>query len=257
VKRVSIIAPLYNEKDGIPMLAETLSLVAIQLAPNYEVEFVLVDDGSRDGTSQENVKYFARFPKAIHARHDRNRGLGAAVRTGFAHATGDVVCTIDADCTFDPLHLPGMLEVMEREGTDIVTGSPYHPQGGVENVGLGRLLLSRGASVLYRRLSVCKLYSYTSLMRAYRRQVVETVPFTCDGFAATTELLLRAAHKGYTVSEVPMVLKSRAIGASKIKIIRTIRTHLELMVRAVCWRAFDRGSELVVTSHKRKGKFDF
>jgi dolichol-phosphate mannosyltransferase len=117
-----------------------------------------------------------------------------------------------------------------------VTASPYHPQGGVENVPSWRLLLSRGASFLYRRLCACKLYTYTSFMRAHRRRVIETITFENDGFAGFTEMLLRAGLQGYTVAEMPMVLKSRGVGTSKMKVMYTIRTHLALMRRALWWR---------------------
>jgi dolichol-phosphate mannosyltransferase len=207
---------------------------------------VLVDDGSKDGTTDEAKKCFASFPLVVHAKHDRNRGLGAAVRTGMENATGEVICTIDSDCTFDPLRIPEMLAIMERERVDIVTASPYHPQGGVENVLPWRLLLSKGASVVYRRVAACKLYSYTALLRAYRRQVVETVPFKSDGFSATTELLLRATQRGYRVAEIPMVLKSRLIGVSKMKVMYTIRMHIGLMTQALWWRLFDRKASRVV-----------
>lgn len=251
--RVSVVVPLYNEKDGIELLAKTLSNLAQQMSTKYEVEYVLVDDGSRDGTTEEARKQFAGFPMMIYARHERNRGLGAAVRTGFEDATGDLICTIDADCTFDPLNLPHMIAVMEREAADIATGSPYHPQGGVENVKPWRLLLSRGASFLYRRICACKLYSYTSLLRVYRRRVIQTVSFTSDGFAATTEILLRAAQQGYRVAEIPMVLKTRAIGVSKMKVIYTIRTHLGLMAKSLWWRVFDRDPRLVAMPGNKSG----
>jgi hypothetical protein len=86
-------------------------------------------------------------------------------------------------------------------------------------------------------------------MRAYRRQVIETVAFESDGFSATTELLLRAAHQGYKVAEVPMVLKSRAIGVSKMKVMYTIRTHLGLMTKALWWRLSDSKSTVVLAKN--------
>lgn len=244
LKRISVVVPLYNECDGLAMLSQTMSKLAGRLAPRYELECVLVDDGSKDGTSAEARKQFAGFKQVVHVAHERNRGVGAAVRTGFQHATGDVVCTIDSDCTFDPLRIPEFLEVMDRETADIVTASPYHPQGGVENVPAWRLLLSRGASFIYRRICANKLYSYTALLRAYRRQVVETVAFESDGFASTTEMLLRASQQGYRVAEVPMVLKTRLIGVSKMKTIYTIRTHLGLMAQALWWRISGRKSAM-------------
>jgi dolichol-phosphate mannosyltransferase len=236
MKRISVVAPLYNEKDSIPILAQTLSRLAARLIPEYELECVLVDDGSSDGTTDEAKKYFASFPRVVLVKHERNRGPGAAVRTGFGKATGDVICTIDSDCTFDPLKIPSMLKLLDDQRADIVTASPYHPDGGVENVPPWRLLLSRGASAIYRRLCTCKLYTYTSFMRAYRRRVIETVAFEGDGFAAFTEMLLRAGLQGYKIVEIPMVLKSRAVGTSKMKVMYTIRTHLALMTRALWWR---------------------
>jgi dolichol-phosphate mannosyltransferase len=236
MKRISVVAPLYNEKDSIPILAQTLSRLAARLIPEYELECVLVDDGSSDGTTDEAKKYFASFPRVVLVKHERNRGPGAAVRTGFGKATGDVICTIDSDCTFDPLKIPSMLKLLDDQRADIVTASPYHPDGGVENVPPWRLLLSRGASAIYRRLCTCKLYTYTSFMRAYRRRVIETVAFEGDGFAAFTEMLLRAGLQGYKIVEIPMVLKSRAVGTSKMKVMYTIRTHFALMARALWWR---------------------
>jgi dolichol-phosphate mannosyltransferase len=252
MKRVSVVAPLYNEKDGIAMLAQNMSRLAARLAPKYELECVLVDDGSKDGTSEEVKKQFSSWQRAIPVKHERNRGVGAAVRTGFSKATGDVLCTIDSDCTFDPLRIPEFLEVMERENADIVTASPYHPQGGVENVPAWRLLLSRGASVIYRRVSAAKLYSYTALLRAYSRKVVSQVQFESDGFSATTELLLRAANQGFKVAEVPMVLKSRLIGVSKMKVAYTIRMHLGLMSKALWWRISDRKPAGVAVANQQQ-----
>jgi len=249
LKKISVVVPLFNEKDGIATLGQTLSQLANRLAPEHELECVLVDDGSHDGTNEEAKKCFAWSAKAVHARHDRNRGLGAAVRTGFVLATGEIVCTIDSDCTFDPLNIPTMLGVLEDQKVDVVTASPYHPQGGVENVLPWRLLLSRGASVLYRRVCTCKLYTYTSLMRVYRRQVIDNVSFESNGFSATTELLLRAAHQGYKVAEVPMVLKSRTIGVSKMKVMYTIRTHLGLMTQAIWWRLSDSKPAVLFTKN--------
>ena len=155
--------------------------------------------------------------RSIKATHERNRGLGAALRTGFQRATGDVVCCIDSDCTYEPSEVLRLLETLQREGADIATGSPYHPQGKVENVILWRLWLSQAASWMYRRLAPGRLFTYTCMVRAYRRQVVESLVIASDGFVAVTEILLQALRSGYKVVEVPMVLHSRMTGVSKMK----------------------------------------
>jgi dolichol-phosphate mannosyltransferase len=234
--RVSVIAPFYNELDGIPGLSNKLADLAGVLGPGYELECVLVDDGSQDGSSEAAREAFAWCPRFLLARHEQNKGLTAALRTGFATATGEILVTVDADCTYDPLQVPRLLEVLDRDNADLATASPYHPDGGVENVVGWRLFLSRGASWMYRLVCSNKLYTYTSMMRAYRRPVVETVHIESEGFAGVTEILLRASRQGYRVAEVPMVLRSRVTGVSKMKVMRSIKMHLQLMFRALCWR---------------------
>lgn len=239
MQRVTVIAPMYNEEDSIPFLAETMARLAVRLGPERELECILVDDGSKDKTIEAVEKHFSSWERVHLVKHPGNRGPGAAMRSGFERATGDFVCTIDSDCTFDPLSIPTMLEMLDSKKVDIITASPYHPEGGVENVPGWRLLLSRGASTIYRLVCANKIYTYTSFMRVYRRKVVDTVSFEGDGFAAYTEVLLRASHQGYKIAELPAVLKSRANGVSKMKVMFTVRTHLILMGRAFLWRFFE------------------
>ena len=234
--RVSVVIPFYNEVDGIPALSEKLRRLRSELAARYELECVLVDDGSGDASGAQAEKRFADFPYVVFAKHDRNRGLGAAMRTGFTKASGEIVVAIDSDCTYDPQQIPRLLDALERNAVDIATASPYHPDGGVENVIGWRLFLSRGASWMYRQVCASKLYTYTSMMRAYRRSVIENVSFESDGFAGVTEILLRASQQGYRIVEVPMVLRSRVTGVSKMKVARSMRMHLQLMARAFAWR---------------------
>ncbi len=217
-------------------MAEKLSRLAGELAPRYELECVLVDDGSQDGSELQARRCFADFPHVVFAKHERNRGLGAAMRTGFANASGEILVAIDSDCTYDPQQIPRLLDALERNAADVATASPYHPDGGVENVIGWRLFLSRGASWMYRRVCASKLYTYTSMMRAYRRPVIENVSYESDGFAGITEILLRASHQGYRIVEVPMVLRSRVTGVSKMKVARSMQMHLQLMARALTWR---------------------
>jgi len=194
------------------------------------------DDGSKDGTVRAVRNAFASFGKVRIVEHGHNRGAGAAMRTGFQQATGEILCTIDADCTFDPMEIPKLLEAMEQNHADIAIGSPYHPDGGVENVLPWRLLLSKGASVMHRSISRSKLYSYTSFLRAYRREVLQRVPFESDGFVAVTEILMKALLCGYSAVEVPTVLRRRVTGVSKMNVYRNVISHLRLGCSVLYWR---------------------
>lgn len=227
---VSIIIPVFNEEDGIRLLQQKLLCLKDLLSDQYDLEFIFVDDGSSDGTVAGLKNQFAIVGTDIRIlEHGVNRGVGAAFRTGFGKAQGDFVCSIDSDCTYSPEGLKLLLNALTLTGTDIAVASPYHPQGGVEGVPSWRLLLSKGCSAMYRRVAPLKLYTYTSIFRAYRRKVVRTVCFKSNGFVSAVEILMAAGRKGFTVTEVPMVLRARSTGRSKMKVARTILSHLKML----------------------------
>ncbi len=236
---LSVIIPCYNEAENVPKIRKELLPALAWLAHTASVEVIFVDDGSRDNTWQAFHAAFAsqcipnldfRFEK-----HERNRGLGAALRTGFAAACGNVVVTTDSDGTYAFSEIPALLACL-KPGVDIVVASPYHPQGKVVGVPGYRLLLSRGSSLIYRLLVSWNLHTYTSLFRVYRRRVVKTVEFDSDGFLAGTELLVKAMLSGCKVAEYPAVLYSRVFGESKAKIRRTIQAHLKFQYRILLHR---------------------
>jgi dolichol-phosphate mannosyltransferase len=232
---ISIIVPVFNEEAGIDYLSVRLAAVR-KLWPDRPVEFIFVDDGSSDETIAALRRVFANRPECAIVCHENNRGVGAAFRTGFGRAKGDILCTIDADCSYGPENLRLLVDALEREGADIAVASPYHPDAGVENVPRWRLMLSRGCSQLYRWTSPVRLYTYTSVFRAYRRRVFERVEFAEDGFVSAVEILIRAAEQNFRITEVPMTLQARKFGTSKMKVLRTIRQHLSMLRKSATRR---------------------
>lgn len=232
---LSIIVPCYNEKENVPKLRQEFCPIVAELSDYYQLEVVFVDDGSTDGTLQALRDAFDNQDEPglfQFERHQVNRGLGAALRTGFAAARGQVLVTTDSDGTYQFSSISALLSYLTTD-IDIVTASPYHPAGRVAGVPAYRLILSRGSSLLYRILVRWSVHTYTCLFRAYRRRVIEDVTFESDGFLAGTELLVKAMLKGYRVAEYPAVLYSRAYGVSKAKLTRTILAHLSFQAR-VC-----------------------
>lgn len=230
VTPVTIIVPCCNEAEGLPHLAPVLSSVAVRLAPRYQVRFLLVDDGSTDDTWRLLERHFGGRADCRLLRHEQNRGLAAAIATGLHAAETEIVCSMDADCTYDPHELAEMIPLLD-EGAALVTASPYHPEGGVKNVAAWRLGLSRGASWLYRRVLGRPLHTYTSCFRVYRRSAVLDLPVEEQGFLGVAELLARAVQRGDDVVEYPTVLDSRRYGRSKMKVARTVWGHLRLLAR--------------------------
>jgi len=161
-------------------------------------------------------------------RKSKNQGVAAAILTGIRHAQTDVVCSIDCDCTYDPHQLEKLIPQL-TEGVDLVTGSPYHPQGRVFNVPAWRLLLSRVASFLYRCVLKQKLYTYTSCFRVYRRSAVVKLDVKETGFLGIAELLGKLDLQGSKIVECPTTLEARLLGESKMKTVRTIVGHFYLL----------------------------
>ncbi|NJM05338.1 glycosyltransferase family 2 protein [Candidatus Gracilibacteria bacterium] len=231
---LSLIIPCYNEAEGIAAMHTRLAAVVPQLRAHSKLELILVDDGSSDNTYQLLQSAFVSWPEVRIVQHERNRGLGQALRTGFVHARGAIVVTCDSDGTYPFSEIPALLGLL-RPGVDIVTASPYHPAGGIENVPAYRVWLSKSASQLYRMIVGRGIHTYTAMFRAYRREVIERIPTTADGFLMVTQLLVEAILAGYQVVEYPTVLRVRQYGQSKAKVLRITRSHLAYM-RDVLWR---------------------
>lgn len=229
---LSLVIPCYNEADSIAQMCEQLGQARAELGRHGAFELVFVDDGSSDDTFALLTDAFASWDNVCIMQHGANRGLGAALRTGFAHASGDVIVTTDSDGTYPFTSIPRMLDLL-RPGIDVVTASPYHPDGGVDGVPAYRLLFSKGASLMYRVLLDPHIHTYTAMYRAYRRQVVERVPTSSNGFLMVTELLVGALLEGYKVAEFPAVLRVRRYGQSKARVRQITRSHLRFQAEVL------------------------
>lgn len=232
--KVSLIIPAFNEAEGVAQTAKVVRAVIADMRKLHDVEVVFVNDGSRDNTAQLLQQEFANEPGVQVVSHEANRGLGAAIRTGFSHATGEIMITTDFDGTYAFETIPKLLEQLIADGTDLVTASPYHPKGKVEGVPRYRLLFSFGASLLYRLLVNWHIHTWTALFRAYRATMVRAIPFESNDFLAGTELIVNALRAGYKVSEFPATLRVRTFGQSSLKIARVTRAHLRFQLK-ILW----------------------
>jgi len=235
--RASVVVPCYNEEDNVEKLRAEFfpvieKLVGRHLPDGSEitaVEVVFVDDGSKDNTFNALKGALGSLDlqdvSVSFVKHEVNRGLGAALRTGFKAVTGDIVITTDCDGTYLFSAIPDMLEYLTGD-VAFVTASQYHPKGEIVNVPGYRIFLSRACSLLYRVLLNWQIRTYTSLFRAYRREVVDQISFKSNGFLGGTELMVKAMLKGFKVAEFPTALHNRMFGVSKAKLIQTVSAHL-------------------------------
>lgn len=242
----SIVIPCYNEAEGLPAMHERLTQALDMLRERGRTQLVLVNDGSRDGTGDLLEQTFGAWPDTVIVHHPTNRGLGAALRTGFANATGEIIVTCDSDGTYPFSEIPALLDRLTPD-VDLVTASPYHVGGGIENVPAYRVFISKSASLCYRILVDARIHTYTALFRACRRHVIEHITTHADGFLMVTEWLVEALLSGYRVAEYPTTLRVRQYGQSKARVWQITKTHIRYMSSILQRRFFARPQTKVIS----------
>lgn len=230
---VTILAPAYNEEEVLPGF---LQAVLPRLSKNWDL--LVVDDGSTDGTA--GILAALEDPRLRVVSHPSNRGLGAALATGFSEARAEIIVTIDADLSH-PLDLVEVL--VERAAVaDAVFASRYVPGGGMPGVPLLRVLISRVANAVLRVLFRSPVRDLTTGYRAYRKSVVEALSVRGTGFEAQLEITIRLLHLGARIEEIPLLLEARAAGESKMRYLRLIRRYGLMMLRMLALRWFGIGA---------------
>jgi dolichol-phosphate mannosyltransferase len=213
--RSLIVVPTYNERENLPLLLEAV----LKVVP-AEVEILVVDDGSPDGTGKIADDWAAREPR-VHVLHRTGKlGLGTAYVAGFRWGLDqgfEQLIEMDADFSHDPKYLPVMLKSLESH--DVAIGSRYVPGGGTVNWGLGRKVLSRGGSLYARTVLGAPIRDFTGGFNGWRRKVIEAVDvgtLRSDGYSFQIELKYRAFKKGFRWTEFPIVFADREVGKSKM-----------------------------------------
>jgi glycosyltransferase involved in cell wall biosynthesis len=252
-RRLAVVVPCFNEAESLPALAAALMRLEQALAGRYETELIFVDDGSGDATHDALTRMYEGRRDVLVVRHATNQGIAAAIATGIANATAEIVASLDADCTYEPVETITALLNRLTNDVEMVVASPYHPAGGVIGVPRWRLALSKAASGCYRLLMRNKLHTYTSCVRVYRKSAVASLPPTLGGFVGIVELLWQLDCRGGRIAESPAILRVRTTGQSKMRLARTVLAHGRLLLKAAGQRLFgfaDRRPPAAATIHQ-------
>ena len=228
-KSVCIIIPVRNDLETLPDLRTVLADVETQLRGRYDTHYIVVDDGSTDGSGAFLSLLAPEGRPICVLTHRVTRGIGAALRTGFRQADAQIVCTVAADDVYPMDGLVSMIAEVDRGLADVVVASPYHPDGEVKRIPAGRLFFSRQCARLYRLYVPLALSTYTSTFRAYRGSFIREATFVCNGFESAMELLFCAERLGYRISEAPMTLSCSPAGTSKLASLPTVWKHLRFL----------------------------
>jgi dolichol-phosphate mannosyltransferase len=209
-----VVTPTYNETANLPELVRRF----FQHVEN--VELLVVDDQSPDGTAQLCEELMQTYPGLRLLRRKGPRGLGRAYVAGLTCALEngyEVIGTMDADLSHDPAYLPLMLTLLE--GNDVVVGSRYIHDGGTVNWPVRRILLSWTANRYAGKLLGIGAHDLTSGFRLYRRAALQRLrpqEVRSTGYSFLVELLYRAHRSGAKIAESPIIFYDRAVGASKL-----------------------------------------
>ena len=218
MKRISVVVPLFNEKDALDQLYAELVEEAERLP--YEFEFIFVDDGSSDG-SHKVLRRFLRSDSRLQViRFRRNFGKSAALSAGFSRASGDVIVTLDADLQDKPAEMGKLLKRLE-EGYDLVSGWKRIRRDPITKRWPSRLF-NFATSVL----TGVPLHDINCGFKAYRREVINEVRVYGEMHRYIPVL---ASYRGFRVSEVPVEHRSRVHGVSKFGAGRFVGGFFDLL----------------------------
>jgi glycosyltransferase AglD len=206
-KDVSIVFPAYNEVDYIQIAVEKAVKALNDFTNSYEI--IIAEDGSIDGTAELSEQLAQKYPYIKHIHREKRLGRGTALNNAFRQSNGKVIVYMDLDLATNIKHLKPLVEAILVEGYDFATGSRMLPESQVERT-LRRSISSKTYNFLVRRMLGSKLRDHQCGFKAFRRepalQLINEVG--ANHWFWDTEILVRAARKGYKLKEIPVEWKS-------------------------------------------------
>ena len=204
---LSVVVPCFNEQGTV------LTLLDRVLESPWVAEVVVVDDGSTDGTRELLAKVDDPMVRVV--LHDVNRGKGAALRTGFAHATADYVVVQDADLEYDPAEYASLLEPLEGDLADVVYGSRFLGGRPHRVLYFWHSLGNRGLTLLSNMFTDLNLTDMETCYKAFRRDVIQSIDIEEDRFGFEPEVTAKLARGRWRIYEVGISYAGRTYAEGK------------------------------------------
>jgi glycosyltransferase involved in cell wall biosynthesis len=197
-KKISIIVPVYNEIATIEQILEKIENTAFC---NLEKEIILVDDGSTDGSREFLKKLEAKYKIYYHSQ---NMGKGAALRTGFSYATGDLVVIQDADLEYDPQDYNDLVKLILNDQADVVYGSRLCGGKPTRSFMFTHLLGNKVLTFITNILYNTTLTDMETCYKAFKAEVIKNISIKSNRFDFEPEITAKVLKKGYRLYETPI-----------------------------------------------------
>ncbi|MGP0566847.1 MULTISPECIES: glycosyltransferase family 2 protein [unclassified Nitrospina] len=205
--KISVVIPVYNEKNTVRTLIERVE------ATPYEKEIVLVDDYSTDGTREILKEYEDKEGFRV-VYHDKNRGKGAALRTGFKNLTGDVIIIQDADLEYNPSEYGVLLEPILDGRADVVYGSRFL-SGPHRVLFFWHYVGNKVLTTLSNMFTNLNLTDMETCYKVFTKKVLDSITLKCDRFGFEPEFTSKIARKNFRIYEVPISYSGRDYSEGK------------------------------------------
>jgi glycosyltransferase involved in cell wall biosynthesis len=209
--KLSIIIPVFNEVKTISTLANAVNAVAI----NMEKELIFVDDCSTDGSRDALAALQKEHPGWKFAFHQVNRGKGAALRSGFKEATGDIILIQDADLEYDPRDYPALLAPILDGHADVVFGSRFIGNGPHRVLFFWHFVGNKFLTTLSNMITNLNLSDMEVGYKAFKKEVLESISLREERFGIEVELTAKIARKKWKIYEVPVSYYGRDYSEGK------------------------------------------
>jgi len=207
--KLSVVIPCYNERETIESIVSAVRAVSLP-----EIEIIVVDDFSTDGTTEIlKEKLGAEVDRIIF--HPENRGKGAALRSGFEAVTGDIVLVQDADLEYDPQEYPLLLEPILSGKADVVYGSRFVGGRAHRVVYFWHMVGNRFLTLLSNMFTNLNLTDIETCYKAFRREVLSGIVIEEDRFGFEPEITAKIAHRGLIIYEVGISYYGRTYAEGK------------------------------------------
>ncbi len=216
----SVLVPIYNEEDSIPILCEQLFSILDSLKSDFEI--ITVNDGSKDNSLEKLLEVSKKRSELKIINFARNYGQTAALMAAIDYASGDILIPIDADLQNDPKDIPRLLDMINK-GYDVVSGWRKNRK----DAALRRNFVSRLANWLISYISGVRLHDYGCTLKAYRKEVIKDARLYGEMHRF---IPIYASWLGAKVTEIPVEHHPRKFGKSNYGLERIIKVFLDLLV---------------------------